>query len=186
MIRKAMIGLVLGVCGLAGQAVAQAQPVATATAASVTPAKKACEPGRGCVTGLALPRFVSLKGSDGKARRGPGSNHRIDWVFTRPGMPLRVIAEYEHWRRVEDSEGVGGWMHYSLLSGSRSVLITEDLAPIRSAPDAGAGLVARAETGVVARVSECATEWCRIRSDGLRGWVPKSALWGVDAAETFD
>ena len=29
-------------------------------------------PTRGVVTNLPLPRFVSLKGSDGNARRGPG------------------------------------------------------------------------------------------------------------------
>jgi SH3-like domain-containing protein len=67
------------------------------------------DPNRGSVTSLPLPRYVSLKTNEGNARRGPGLTHRIDWVFTRAGMPLRITAEFEHWRRVEDSEGVGGW-----------------------------------------------------------------------------
>ena len=71
-------------------------------------------------SGLPLPRYVSLKGNVGNARRGPGVTHRIDWVFTHAGMPLRVTAEHENWRRVEDAEGMGGWVHYILLSGVRT------------------------------------------------------------------
>ncbi len=52
------------------------------------------------------------QGNEGNARRGPRLTHRIDWVFTRAGMPLRITAEFEHWRRVEDSEGVGGWVNF--------------------------------------------------------------------------
>ena len=33
--------------------------------------------------------------------------------------------------------------------------------------------------GVVARVQECTADWCRISADGEKGWVQKSALWGV-------
>jgi SH3-like domain-containing protein len=75
------------------------------------PDEKPCQPDVGCVTNLPLPRFVSLKGNEGNARRGPGLTHRIDWVFTRSGMPLRITAEFENWRRVEDFEGAGGWVH---------------------------------------------------------------------------
>ena len=54
---------------------------------------------RGPVTNLPLPRYVSLKGNEGNARRGPSLSHRIDWVFRHAGMPLRVVAEFGHWRR---------------------------------------------------------------------------------------
>ena len=137
-------------------------------------------------SGRPLPRFASLKAQQGNVRRGPHYDHRIDWVFVRPGMPLRITAEYEHWRRVEDSEGAGGWIHYSLLSTARTVQVTEDHAEIRVRADSRAPVVARAEMGVIARVTACTTDWCRISRDGVRGWLPKSALWGVTADETFD
>ncbi|MFZ1339925.1 MAG: SH3 domain-containing protein [Paracoccaceae bacterium] len=143
-----------------------------------------CRPGFGCVTNLPLPRFVSLKGDEGNARRGPGLTHRIDWVFTRPGMPLKITAEYEHWRRVEDQDGAGGWVHYSLLSGVRSVMVTLDMAELRDAPDGQ--VLAQAELGVVARVQECTADWCRISADGEKGWVQKSALWGVAPGEVIE
>jgi SH3-like domain-containing protein len=150
------------------------------------PPEKQCRPDVGCVTNLPLPRFVSLKGSEGNARRGPGLTHRIDWVFTRAGMPLRITAEFENWRRVEDSEGAGGWVHYSLLSGVRTVLVTLDMAELRDAADTGATVIAQAELGVIGRVLECVSDWCRVSLDGTRGWMLKSALWGVQSDEIIE
>lgn len=140
----------------------------------------------GAVTHLPLPRYVSLKTNEGNARRGPGLTHRIDWVFSRAGMPLRVTAEYENWRRIEDSEGQGGWVHYSLLSGSRTALVTADLLDIHSAPLADASVEMRAEAGVIAKIVECKLEWCRLSLDGEKGWAQKSGIWGVDPAEVFE
>ena len=170
----------------ASAATAAASSAGPAASTTSKPPAKECQPDIGCVTNLPLPRFVSLKGDEGNARRGPGLTHRIDWVFTRPGMPLRVTAEYENWRRVEDQDGAGGWVHYALLSGTRSVLITTDMAEFRDAPRTDARVSAQAEMGVVARVQECQPDWCRISSGGARGWVQKSALWGVDAGEIID
>jgi SH3-like domain-containing protein len=143
-------------------------------------------PQKGPVTGQPLPRYVSLKGSEGNARRGPGLTHRIDWVFTTAGTPLRVTAEYENWRRVEDFEGFGGWVHFALLSGARYVIITQDMANFHRLPDASLPVAFQAERGVLARLLECSTDWCRVNADGQRGWAPKTALWGVDAAEVVD
>jgi SH3-like domain-containing protein len=146
----------------------------------------ASDPNRGAVTNLPLPRYVTLKGNEGNARRGPGRTHRIDWVFTRPGMPLRVVAEYENWRLVEDMEGAGGWVHYSLLSGTRAALVTVDLTPFHSLPDSRSAVVFKAEKGVIARVLQCEADWCRLLADGQRGWAQKSALWGVEPGEIVD
>ena len=137
------------------------------------------DPNLGAVTNLPLPRYVSLKGNEGNARRGPGLTHRIDWVFTRSGMPLKITAEYENWRRVEDAEGVGGWVHYSLLSGVRSVLVASDMAEFHSRPQPDSDVLFKAERNVVGWVQECDGGWCRISVDGEKGWVQTSALWGV-------
>lgn len=147
---------------------------------------KARDPGRGAVTDLPLPRYVTLKSNEGNVRRGPGLAHRIDWVFKRAGMPLKITAEFENWRRVEDAEGAGGWIHYSLLSGTRSVLVTQDMAEFHAAPQTDAPVVAQAERGVVARLLECRALWCRISAEGERGWVAKTAIWGVEPGEIID
>ncbi|HMO07535.1 MAG TPA: SH3 domain-containing protein [Paracoccaceae bacterium] len=164
--------------------------VATAQEAGVTgiaPTAAAGPAGEvGPVTNLPLPRFVTLKTGEGNARRGPGLGHRIDWVFTRAGMPLRLTAEHENWRRVEDADGQGGWVHYALLSGVRSVLVTEDMAEVRARPQPEAPVVVQAERGVVARLLECRDGWCRVSAAGNRGWLPERAIWGVAPGERVE
>lgn len=141
---------------------------------------------RGPITNLPLPRYVSLKATEGNVRRGPSLGHRVDWVFTRRDMPLRIVAEHGHWRRVQDRDGQGGWVHYSLLSGVRTVIVENDLTPMLAQPDTTSQVNAYAEAGVVARLGECSVEWCRVSAGGKRGWVTKSALWGVRPDEIRD
>jgi SH3-like domain-containing protein len=140
----------------------------------------------GPVTNLPLPRYVSLKAAEGNVRRGPSLTHRIDWVFTRRDMPLQITAEYGLWRRVEDRDGMGGWVHYSLLSGTRTVIIEQDMLTLRTRPDAQAPVTAVLEAGVIARLGKCDPEWCRVSSAGYNGWAPKTRLWGVDIDEVHD
>ncbi|KIN67472.1 SH3 domain-containing protein [Sulfitobacter donghicola] len=140
----------------------------------------------GKVTKRPIPRYVSMKASEGNVRRGPSLTHRIDWVYKRRDMPLRITAEHGHWRRVEDRDGIGGWVHYSLLSGTRTVLVEKDMLTLHARPDPAAPVMAALELGVVARVSECGGEWCLLRSGGFKGWAPKARLWGVRSQEVFD
>ena len=141
---------------------------------------------RGAVTNLPMPRFVSLKASEGNLRRGPGLGHRIDWVLKRREMPLEVIAEYGHWRRVRDRDGAAGWMHYALLSGVRTVMIEEDMLALRAKPTPEGTVRARAELGVVAKLNKCDPDWCMISAGSHRGWVLKSTIWGVGKDEIRD
>jgi len=159
-------------------------PIVALVLSVMAPVVHAQEQARGSVTNRPIPRFVSLKASEGNARRGPGLTHRIDWVFKHRGLPLEITAEYGHWRRIRDRDGAGGWVHYSLLSGVRTALIEQDLTPLLSRPVDGASTVARLELGVITRVHECTTDWCKLSIDGHKGWVRKSSFWGVKPDET--
>lgn len=175
MMRAGLWAAALALTLIGGQVSADSSTVQTAAA-----------PARGDVTNLPIPRYVSLKGSTGNARRGPSLSHRIDWVFKHSGMPLRVTAEFGHWRRVEDREGAGGWVHYSLLSGVRNVIIEEDMTELHMRADEASQVVAVAEAGAIMRLGACGLDWCEVSSDGVDGWVPKSGLWGVFSDETRD
>ena len=164
------------------------KPIATLLRAAllVLVATTASASERGAVTNLPLPRFFSLKASEGNVRRGPSLTHRIDWVFKRRDMPLEITAEHGHWRRVRDRDGVGGWVHYSLLSGTRYVLIEQDMLALYQRADPATPVVARLELGVIARLGKCGPEWCRLSSSGYKGWAPKQSLWGVQPEELRD
>lgn len=138
---------------------------------------------KGAVTNLPIPRYVSMKAAEGNVRRGPSLSHRIDWVLMRRDMPLQITAEHGHWRRVQDRDGVGGWVHYSLLSGNRTVIVEKDMLTLHARPDAATPITAALETGVVARLGDCSLEWCLLSSGGYKGWARKEALWGVKPDE---
>jgi len=127
-----------------------------------------------------------MKAHEGNVRRGPSLTHRIDWVFKRRDMPLQITAEHGHWRRVEDRDGAGGWVHYALLSGVRTVIIEQDMLPVHNRPDPQTPIVAAFELGVIARLGPCELEWCRVSAGGYRGWARKGDLWGVRPDEVRD
>mgnify|MGYP000744818504 CR=1 FL=1 len=101
-------------------------------------------------------------------------------------MPLQVVAEYGNWRKVKDRDGAGGWVHYSLLSGVRTVIIEQDMLPLTAKPAPDAPEVAYLELGVIARLGECTADWCRLNSGCYEGWAPKSAFWGAKPGELRD
>ena len=141
---------------------------------------------KGPVTKLPLPRFVSLKSAEANVRRGPSLTHRIDWIFKRKDMPVEITAEFGHWRRIRDRDGQGGWVHYSLLSGVRTVIVDEDMLALHSRAAQDTPVVAQLESGVIARLDECTPDWCYLNAGGYKGWAPKTALWGVKPDEIKD
>ena len=144
------------------------------------------EPQKGQVTNLPIPRYVSLKVKEANARRGPSLSHKIDWIYKRQNMPLEIYAEYENWRRVRDFEGLGGWVHYTLLSGIRYVLIKNELLEMRLLPSIDAQVIAKVPQHNIATLDKCNKDWCRIIDDGYKGWVPKNGIWGVYENELKD
>lgn len=141
----------------------------------------------GSVSGLPIPRFVSLKPSDTPMREGPSKDHRIKWVFKKEGVPVEIIAEFDNWRRVRDSEGDDGWVFHSRLSGRRTAQINpklkdKDLA-LYARDSEGAQVTARLQPGVIGSVEQCSGRWCRISGDGFEGWMQQDRLWGVYPGE---
>jgi len=141
---------------------------------------------RGSVTNLPLPRFVSMKAAEGNVRRGPSLSHRIDWVYKRRNMPLQITAEHGHWRRVQDRDGAGGWVHYALLSGVRTALVEVDMLNLHARPDPSTQVVAQLSLGVIAEVRQCQAEWCELSAGGYKGWARKGDYWGVQPQDVFE
>ena len=156
-----------------------------------TPLHAAEKLGVGPVSGLPLPRFVSLKSDRVNVRGGPTREHEVTWIYTRAGLPVEIIAEYDNWRRIRDWDGEEGWVFHSMLSGRRTVLVARprdksDVVPLRSSAEADAGLVAKLQPGVVAQVRTCSGDWCRIRGEGFDGWMPQERLFGVYPKEQVE
>jgi SH3-like domain-containing protein len=130
--------------------------------------------------------WLSQKHDRASLREGPGFSHRILWVYRHKGYPFQLIASYGNWRRVRDADGIAGWMHVTMLTTRRTVLVTgKTRAPIRAGARADAPVIDYAEPGAIARLKACAAHACRIDQDGIDGWIAKARLWGVGADEVF-
>ena len=137
-------------------------------------------------TGLPLPRFASLRAGEVYMRAGPGTRYPVEWIYRRRGLPVQIIAEFDTWRKVRDWNGTVGWVHRAMLSGRRMAITLANDTVLRRNPAADAPAVARSEPGVIARILKCANAWCRIEARGVKGWVPRSALWGTLPGENMD
>ena len=139
----------------------------------------------GSVTGLPVPRYVSLKTDRVNLREGPSKEHRTRWVYQRAGLPMEVTAEFETWRRVRDADGTEGWVLHSLLSGRRTAVVApwskkkDENFPMRSTASEESAVVARLQPGVVASVASCANTWCRVSVGNINGFIRQERLWGV-------
>lgn len=177
--------LLLAAAGLAVSPMTGAGPIAGteahAQAATIGP------------SGLPLPRFVSLKAKRVNLRIGPGRDYAVAWLYTRSGVPMEVIQEYDNWRRVRDAEGTEGWVYQSLLSGERTAMTApwmrggnkQEFINMHREARSNANVIARLEPGVVVRVKTCDGEWCEALADGVDGWVAQDEIWGAYPGEAF-
>ena len=138
------------------------------------------------VSGFPLPRFVSLRAEEVNVRTGPGVRYPVEWVLVRRGMPVEVIAEFDTWRKIRDWQGTEGWVHKSMLSGRRMIIITGEIRTIRRDQSGESPAVARAEPGVVGRLHSCDGEWCEVEADGFEGWLHRLEFWGAYPDEEIE
>lgn len=130
-------------------------------------------------TGLPVPRFVSLRSGNINVRVGPGLHYPLEWVFVRNRLPVEIVAEFDAWRKIRDAEGVGGWVHQSMLSGARMVLVIGGEQKLYKKPDLISPIIAKAQTGVIGKLLSCQEKMCRVQIEGYKGWIVREGLWGT-------
>ncbi|TCR64226.1 SH3-like domain-containing protein [Bosea sp. BK604] len=166
--------------------------LATALLAGLGSSASAQDMTAGSVTGLPIPRYVSLKSDRVNLREGPSKEHRTRWVFQRAGLPVEITAEFETWRRVRDADGSEGWVLHSLLSGRRTALVApwskvkDETFPLFGSANDGSSVVARLQPGVIANVTSCANAWCHVTVAKMDGYIKQERLWGVYPNEKVD
>lgn len=118
-------------------------------------------------------------------REGPTYQHQVLWVFKHKGYPFGVIAQYDTWRRVVAPDGSVGWMAAAMLTDQRTVLITgKGQVKIMARADGGK-MVGLANPGATAMLLACEPQACRIKGEGISGWIDRDRVWGVAPGEVF-
>jgi SH3-like domain-containing protein len=127
-----------------------------------------------------VPYWATLRAEEVNMRVGPSEAYPIEWVYRRPGLPVKVLRVNQGWRLVEDPDGERGWIVARLLDPDRGAIVTGDgLAEMRATPEAAARIKWRAEPGVVGELGDCEAGWCELDVGGREGWIPAERLWGA-------
>ena len=122
--------------------------------------------------------FVSLKKNKVNVRYGPSFESDIKYVYKKINLPLKQIDKKENFRRIIDFKKNSGWIHISQLKKVNSVIAVKDKilfgkSTIFSEP------VAKIKKGRLLIVKKCENDWCKVETEGLKGWVIKKNLWGT-------
>ena len=145
---------------------------------------KICHAEVGKETGLDIPRYVSLKSNDANIRIGPSTNYPIVIKYIQKSYPLKIVEEYDDWRRIEDFNKNNGWIHKSLISGKRTGIIlsiTDDKILVYNT--IRGKVIGNIGKGNIVFINKCKIDWCLISINEYNGWIYKKNIWGVGDTE---
>ena len=131
-------------------------------------------------SGLMIPRIVSLKNSLTFMRTGPGKEFPVKFELKQKGYPLKVVAEFNNWRKVITFGKISGWVHTQLLSSIRTGLITKTTL-LKKIPTNSSNSLAKLLPNLLITIKKCDEKWCKIeiiKNKKFVGWVHKAAIWG--------
>ena len=131
-------------------------------------------------SGLEIPRMVSLKKSITYMRSGPGKEFPVKFELKQKGYPLKVVAEFNNWRKVITFGKISGWIHTQLLSSIRTGLITKTTL-LKTLPTNSSNSLAKLLPNLLISIIRCEKKWCKIeivKDKIFVGWVQKATIWG--------
>lgn len=128
-----------------------------------------------------VPFWASMKAKLVNMRVGPGESYRINWVYHRPYLPMKVLRAQENWWLVQDPDGVRGWVLSSLMAKKRGAIVQgSGAAEMREKASVDSRLLWRLEPGITGKLGDCDAGWCKFEIDQNRaGWVQQDQLWGA-------
>ena len=123
--------------------------------------------------------FLSLKKNKVNVRYGPGFEYPIKYVYTKINLPIKQIDKKENFRRIIDLKNNSGWIHVSQLKKANSIIPKIDKI-LFSKPTNFSRPLAKIEKGRVLLIKSCNDDWCKIKTENLKGWVKIGNIWGIN------
>jgi len=122
-------------------------------------------------------KFLSLKKNKTNVRYGPGIDYPIKYIYRKVNLPVKQIDKKENWRRVIFLDNNSGWIHWSQLMPSNSIIAIEEKILFKKPSNLSEPL-ARLEKGRLLVIKKCVDEWCNIITDDYTGWIKVKSIWG--------
>ena len=136
-----------------------------------------------CLSLLFIPslnaneKFLSLKKNKTNVRYGPGLDYPIKYVYRKVNLPVRQIDKKENWRRVIFLDNNSGWIHWSQLKPSNSIITMKEKILFKK-PSNFSEPLARLEKGRLLVIKKCEGKWCNVTTDNYTGWIKLKNIWG--------
>ena len=131
-----------------------------------------------CIQSInAEEKFLSLKKNKTNVRYGPGLDYPIKYVYRKVNLPVRQIDKKENWRRVVFLDNNSGWIHWSQLKPSNSIITLEEKILFKKPSNFSEPFV-RLEKGRLLVIKKCEDDWCSIVTDNYTGWIKLKSVWG--------
>ena len=122
-------------------------------------------------------KFLSLKKNKTNVRYGPGLDYPIKYIYRKTNLPVKQIDKKENWRRVIFLDNNSGWIHWSQLKSSNSIIAIEEKILFEK-PSNFSKPLARLEKGRLLVIKKCENTWCKITTEDYTGWVKIKNVWG--------
>ena len=68
--------------------------------------------------------FLMLKNNEVNVRYGPSFDYPIKFIYKKIFLPVKVIDKKENFRRIIDHKKNSGWIHWTQLKKSKSLITT--------------------------------------------------------------
>jgi SH3-like domain-containing protein len=122
-------------------------------------------------------KFLSLKKNKTNVRYGPGLDYPIKYIYRKVNLPVKQIDKKENWRRVIFLDNNSGWIHWSQLKQSNSVITIEEKVLFKK-PSNFSKPIARLAKGRLLVIKKCEGSWCSIKTNNYKGWIQIKNVWG--------
>ncbi|MDN5248063.1 MAG: SH3 domain-containing protein [Wolbachia endosymbiont of Tyrophagus putrescentiae] len=131
-----------------------------------------------CNNSASASDFVSTKSNKINMRTGPGVHYPVKWIYTKKNVPLKVIEEFENWKRVCDINEDCGWVKSSLLSKKSYAMIKENTFGYKK-QNIDSKIIVKLDKFVITAVEKCNKDWCLLLVSRRKVWVEKKFIWGI-------
>ena len=121
--------------------------------------------------------FLSLKKNKVNVRYGPSFESPVKFIYNKIDLPIKLIDKKENWRRILDVKNNSGWIHSSQLKPINSIITLSDKILFKK-PTIFSKPIAKIKKGRVLIIQNCQTNWCKIKTDNIKGWIERKNLWG--------
>lgn len=134
-------------------------------------------------SGMCKPYFASIKAKEANLHVGPGKEYKVIYKYITKTIPVLITAKYDHWRKIQDIDGDSGWMHKSLLSKDRYIMIKDNITELFESYSADSKQIASIKKNKIVKFIAVNGDWCNVkfyyRGNSYTGWVSKKSIFGM-------